>query len=464
MNKSFTSIIFGGMTFLSSTLVGYGIEPKHPNILILLTDDQRWDAMACAGNNILLTREMDRLAREGTMFVNAFVTSSISAASRASIFTGLYERTHGCNFNTGILSRSQLEKSYPMLLRSSGYYTGFIGKYGVGDGKREIEGEEVFDSWKGFYGQGEYFPSIYNGKHLNEVMVEQAKEFFDSVPVDKPWCLSVSFKAPHSGRGYVGYEAERDFKELYEDITIPAPPTAKEQYYDALPEFLKRCNARTNYWQQRFSSPELYQSIMKDYYRLITGADRAIGRIREELVKRGIDNNTVIIFLSDNGDMMGDYMLGGKELLFDVSIRVPLIVFDPRKPIAAQGHIRTEMVLNIDIAPTVLDLAGIPIPESMQGLRIIPLVYNKPFTWRKDFFCENNFCNSLQYYPMIEGIRNSHWKYIRYIDIKPVYEQLFNLKKDPYELNDLAGTKKYKAILNSLRLRCNELKGKLSNH
>ncbi|MFH1515288.1 MAG: sulfatase-like hydrolase/transferase, partial [bacterium] len=136
---------------LTSTVWGNVTEPKRPDILILLTDDQRWDAMGCAGNRILQTPEMDRLAREGIMFANAFVTSSISAASRASILTGQYERTHGCYFNTGILHRSQLEQSYPMLLRAAGYHTGFIGKYGVGDGKREIEGEEVFDRWYGFY-------------------------------------------------------------------------------------------------------------------------------------------------------------------------------------------------------------------------------------------------------------------------------------------------------------------------
>ncbi|MCP4786735.1 MAG: sulfatase-like hydrolase/transferase [Fuerstiella sp.] len=119
-------------------------QPQRPNILILLTDDQRWDAMACAGNTIAQTPEMDRLAREGTMFSNGFVTTSICAASRASIFTGQYERTHGCNFNTGIPSREQLEMSYPMLLRRAGYHTGFIGKYGIDDAfPHEIEGNEV---------------------------------------------------------------------------------------------------------------------------------------------------------------------------------------------------------------------------------------------------------------------------------------------------------------------------------
>ena len=455
----------GALTFLPN-LVSAAAPPeaaKRPNILILLTDDQRWDAMGCAGNRIVQTPEMDRLAREGTRFVNAFVTSSICAASRASIFTGQYERSHHCNFNTGALRRAQLEQSYPMQLRRAGYHTGFIGKYGVGDGKlndnkREIEGKDVFDSWYGFYGLGVYYSKTYPGKHLTEVTVEQARDFLDRAPSGKPWCLSISFKAPHSGKGYLGYEPEPDLKNLYADVTVPPPPTAKQEYFDALPEFLRRCNARTNYWEQRFSTPGQYQAVMKDYYRLITGADRAIGRIRAELARRGLADNTVIIFLSDNGDMMGDYMLGGKELLYDASLRVPLTVFDPRVPQSARGRQRTELALNIDIAPTVLDLAGAPVPAAMQGRSLAPLVRGKHSAWRRDFFCENDFCIPGQYYPMIEGVRTARWKYVRYTDVQPVYEQLFDLDKDANEVTNLARERKYAATLTKLRRRCDQLR------
>jgi len=414
--------------------------------------------MGCAGNPIVRTPEMDRLAREGTLFVNAFVTSSICAASRASIFMGQYERQHCCNFNTGILRRKQLEQSYPMLLRQAGYHTGFIGKYGVGDGQREIEGEAVFDRWYGFYGQGSYFPKSHPGQHLNAVMIEQARDFLGRAPADQPWCLSISFKAPHSGRGYVGYEAELDLQHLYADITIPMPPTAEPAYFDALPKFLRRGNARTNYWRQRFSTPDQYQSTMKDYYRLITGADRVIGRIRDELARRGQATNTVILFLSDNGDMMGDYLIGGKELLYDVSLRIPMIVFDPRVPFFARGQRRSELVLNIDIAPTALDLAGLPVPEHMQGRSLAPLVHGERVPWRKDFFCENNFAIPAQYYPLMEGVRSSHWKYIRYMDVQPVYEQLFDLQEDPNESNDLARTDPHASTLVRLRQRLEALR------
>lgn len=436
---------------------------RRPNILVLVTDDQRWDAMGCAGNSIVQTPEMDRLARQGTRFVNAFVTSSICAASRASIFTGQYERAHGSNFHTHPLRRAQLEQSYPMLLRQAGYYTGMIGKYGVGDGKRDIEGREVFDRWYGFYGQGDYFPREHGGKHLNQVMVDQARDFLDHVPAGRPWCLSISFKAPHSGKGYVSCDAEPDLRHLYAQVEIPMPPTARQEYFDALPEFLRRSNARTAYWQQRFSTPERYQTVMKDYYRLITGADRAIGRIRAELDRRGLHHNTVILFTSDNGDMRGDYLLGGKELLYDVSLRVPMIVFDPRVPAHAHGQMRTELVLNLDIAPTVLDLAGVAIPPTMQGRSLRPLVHGQKLDWREEFFCENNFCIPSQYYPMIEGVRTTRWKYVRYTDVEPVYEQLFDLEKDPHEVNDLARRPECRGTLEQLRQRWAALRAAAAN-
>lgn len=428
-------------------------EAGRPNILVLLTDDQRWDAMGCAGNSIVQTPEMDRLAREGTRFTNAFVTSSICAASRATIFTGQYERAHGSNFHTQPLRRAQLEQSYPMLLRRAGYYTGMIGKYGVGDGKREIEGPEVFDRWYGFYGQGDYFPRTHRGKHLNQVMVEQARDFLEHVPPGRPWCLSVSFKAPHSGRGYMGYDAEPDLRQLYAEVQIPMPPTARQEYFEALPDFLRRCNARTSYWQKRFSTPERYQTVMRDYYRLITGADRAIGRIRAELDRRGLAQNTVILFLSDNGDMMGDYLLGGKELLYDVSLRIPMILFDPRVAAEARGQTRDELVLNLDIAPTVLDLGGVATPATMQGRSLMPLVRGQKVAWREEFFCENNFCIPTQYYPRIEGVRTTRWKYVRYTDVQPMYEQLFELEKDPDEVHDLARRPEFSGTLAELRRR-----------
>jgi arylsulfatase A-like enzyme len=428
---------------------------SRPNILVLLTDDQRWDTMGCMGNRLIQTPQMDRLAAEGTLFTHAFVTSSICAASRASIFTGLYERTHRCNFNTGPLKASLLKQSYPMLLRNAGYTTGFIGKYGVGDvGEREMDGDAVFDHWDGFYGQGSYFPKDAGGRHLTQVMFDQACDFFERIDDDRPFCLSISFKAPHSGQGYLDLTPDPSLKDLYENVTLPKPVTARQELFEALPEFLQRSNARTSYWKLRYSTPDLFQEIMKDYYRLITGVDKVLGRLRDELAKRGLADNTVILFLSDNGEMTGDYLLGGKELLYDASIRIPMIDYDPRIPATERRHRRDPMVLNIDVAPTVLALAGEPVPKAMQGSNMIPLLRHGQVEWRDAFFCENNFRLHNQNYPMIEGIRTAKWKYVRYPEIDPVHEQLFELERDPHETKNLAADDDHSRTLSRLRRLC----------
>ena len=441
-------------------LAPHGAAASKPNVIFFLTDDQRWDALGCCGNRIVQTPEMDRLAAEGTLFRNAFVTSSICAASRASIFTGTYERFHHCNFNTGYLKRSLLQKSYPMLLRQAGYYTGFIGKYGVGDGKPDIEGREIFDRWFGFYGQGTYFPK----EHPRQAPHRSHDRAGRGVPrrrAGRPALLPASeLQVAALGQGLSwATSRSRRLRPLYADVTIPYPPTARQEYFDALPEFLRRCNARTNYWQQRYGTPEQYQAVMKDYYRLITGADRAIGRIRGELARRGLAENTVILFFSDNGDMTSDYMLGGKEPLYDVSLRVPLIVRDPRVARSARGQKRSELALNIDLAPTVLDLAGVARPPVMQGRSLMPLVRGEQASWRGTSSARTTSASADQYYPMIEGVRTTQWKYVRYPEMNPVYEQLFELDRDPQELRDLARTPEFSERLSQLRKRCEELRG-----
>ena len=170
-------------------------------------------------------------------------------------------------------------------------------------------------------------------------------------------------------------------------------------------------------------------------------------------------DNTVILLLSDNGEMTGDYMLGGKELLYDASIRIPMIILDPRVPQPARQHHCGEMVLNIDVAPTILALAGATVPESMQGRSPAPLLRGNSPQWRDDFFLENNFQLPSQYYPIMEGVRTDEWEYIRYPEMDPVVEQLFDLVHDPRETEDLAGRDICADTLARLRSRCDQFAG-----
>jgi len=462
--------------FLTSPLSlrarGSQSSPSRPNILVIVTDDQRFDALGCAGNRIVQTPNLDALAADGTFFVNAFVTSSICMASRASIFTGLYESRHGCNFNTADLDPQLWAQSYPVLLRKAGYRTGFIGKFGLAvqpgtdtgttgryrRGWHELKNLPVadFDFWAGFAGQGTYFPQGRTGPHLSSLMAEQAIKFLQSQPADRPFCLSISFKAPHAP-----LTPDPAYQQLYHHQHIPTPRTAQWKYFELLPQCVKDSHAHAagrGYWQRFYGTAERYQNSMKNYYRLVTGLDAAIGKIRQALKQLRLDHNTVILFTSDNGFLSGEHMLGGKELLYEPSIRVPMIIYDPRVDRRCRGQRRSELVLNIDIAPTVLSLAQIEPPTQMQGRDLSPLFWGRRQSWRDDFFCENRFrLAGSQPYPMCQGVRSRRFKYIRYSDPEPVVEELFDLINDPDERNNLVGDERYRRQLQQMRRRCRQL-------
>ena len=458
--REFLNLVAGGsvaagmaLAGCESGLLGGGAAKKQPNIIFLLTDDQRADTMGCAGNPIIQTPSVDALANNGVRFANAFVTTSICASSRASIFSGQWTRRHGINDFATHFSPEALAQTYPMLLRQAGYRTGFIGKYGVGL-KKELPVDK-YDYWRGFPGQGRYENKDEDGnyKHLTQIMGEQAIEFLQGCSKDQPFCLSVSFKAPHCQDGDPRqFIYDPAYKDLYKDATIPVPETADPRYFEALPEFLRTSEARQR-WQIRFSTPEKFQESVKSYYRLITGVDVVIRKIREQLKKLDFDDNTVIILTGDNGFYLGEYGLAGKWFPHEESIRVPLIVFDPRAGRKLRGRTLEQMALNVDIAPTILELAGIKVPDQMQGRSLVPLLAGKKPKWRNEFFYEHLFPHKT--IARTEALRTQRYKYARYIDYD--YEELYDLKHDPQETINLTKDEKYQKTLASLRKRCNVL-------
>jgi arylsulfatase A-like enzyme len=423
---------------------------SRPNIVFLLTDDQRWDSLGCMGNRIVRTPNIDRLSEQGVTFDNHFVTTSICMASRASILTGLYSSAHRINDFRTPLTPEQYARTYPELLRRSGYHVAFIGKYGVGDKMPE----DRFDYWKGFPGQGRYFTP--ERRHLTEVMGDQSLEFLTSAPRTKAFCLSVSFKAPH-----VQDDDPRQFlpspgsAELYKDVNIPVPETADTKYLSALPIETHRSEMRRR-WAVRFSTPELYQESVKNYYRLITEVDTVVGRIRDQLRSLGADRNTIIVFSADNGFYLGEHGMAGKWLMHEESIRTPLIVFDPRDGARRRGARIDEMSLNIDIAPTLLDYAGLKPPPSMQGRSLAAAPPQ-----RSEWFYEHHFTNG--WIPRTEGIRTAAWKYTRYLDTEPVFEELYNLAQDPKEKQNLVRSPEHAERLSPLRSRWRAWRENLRN-
>jgi arylsulfatase A-like enzyme len=427
-----------------------------PNLIIFVTDDQRWDTLGIMGNPVIHTPHLDRLANHGVVFDNMFVTTSICSASRASLFTGTYARRHGIHdFSTG-LSAEQWKNSYPGQLKGCGYTTAFIGKLGVG----QEAPVGLFDYWKGFMGQGRYFESKDpEKKHLTEKMGDQALAFLDQAKKETPFCLSVSFKAAHA-MDYDPHPFPYDpkFESLYQGIKMPVPATATQAHYDNLPEFLKETEGRKR-WKNRFHNPARHQESIRNYYRLISGVDHAVGRITKKLEEKGLAQNTLLLFTSDNGFFLGERGLAGKWYMYEPSIRVPLVVFDPRLPSSLQGRRVSDMVLNLDVAPTLLDLAGVPIPEVMQGESLIPFLEKRIVPWRGEWFYEHLFDHPL--IPKSEGVRTEKWKYVRWVEQDPVYEELFDLEKDPEEIKNLAGDPAFADRLNQLRSRWARLRDRV---
>ena len=424
-----------------------------PNILFLLVDDLRYDTFGFAGHETCRTPHLDALARDSHVFKNAFVTTAICMVSRASIFTGQYEARHKIHdFRTEFTAKAW-GQAYPHLLKDAGYHTGFVGKYGVGH--KMTEARKTFDYWKGFAGQGRFFdPKREGNQHLTALQGDQSLEFLRTAPKDKPWCLSVSFKAVHCQDG-----AKRQFppdkrdENMYADITIPPAPLSDPKIFASLHEPLRTSESRRR-WEIRFS-PKLFQETVKDYYRLLFGVDREVGRMRDELKKQGLADNTVIIFTSDHGFYLGERGLAGKWFAHEESIRIPLIIHDPRGR-KTPPRALTELALNIDLAPTILSYAGLPAPGVMQGRSLTPLLEKAGTDWRSDFFYEHHFIPNR--IPESEAVRSQRWKYIHWLAPKPGIEELYDLSEDPLERTNLAGDPSHRETLATMRRRWRELK------
>ena len=449
--------------FLGWNVAGWSAERGATSIVFLLLDDWRWDALGCAGNPIVQTPHLDRLARRGVRFRNAFVTTAICSVSRASIFSGQWERRHGIiDFVTPFTSE-RWKETYPALLRANGYRTGFIGKFGVGDA-RDIEAKAMeFDFWRGLPGQaGQFFirPDDPKRVHATARFGDAALTFLERCKPSEPFCLSVSFNAVHArDRKPREFEPDPRDEKLYVDVTIPLPPLATEAAFDRLPPFVKTSEARTR-WQWRFDTPERAQQILRDYYRLVTGVDREVGRIIAALEERGLAANTSVIVTGDNGFALGDRGLADKWFIYEESIRVPLLIFDPSTPPEQRGREIDAMVLNVDLAPTVLELAGVPVPSTMQGRSLVPLVCGKQAAgWRTEFFYEHHYLPKR--IPPSEGIRTERWKYCRWLEPNPLTEELYDLHNDPLEQRNLIHDTAHVETVSALREKWSDYLEKL---
>lgn len=436
-------------------------ETSKPNIIFFLIDDQRNDTLGCAGHPIIKTPVIDSLAAEGVRFENAFVTTPICAASRASILTGLHETTHGFTFNKPPLSKEHMKNSYSMVLHDAGYRTGFIGKYGVKTvGKPEAEMFDLFEPHDGMA----FIVKNKDGstRHESEIAADKAINFLKANPAGKPFCLSVSFKASHAKDGDLvnHFPWSKAVDGMYDDVEIPEPRLADPVIYENHPKFFKESSMARRRFHWRWDTAEKYQKNMRAYFRMISGVDHAIGRVRESLKETGLDENTIIIYMGDNGYLMGDRGWAGKWSHYEQALRVPLIVFDPRAPKQKRGKLVSQATLNIDLAPTLIELAGIKKVAQYQGSSYVPLLNGEaPADWRKEFFGEHRMEN--KGIPKWEGVRGERFVYAHYYDQEPAYEYLHDLNADPDQLINLAKDPEYKNQLLEMRERCRDIKAPL---
>ena len=443
-----------------TALVGIGpanaTDRARPNILFMFTDDQPQSCLGCLGNRHIQTPNLDQLAANGNMFSNAFVTTAICCSNRACILTGQYMLRHGVRDFQTPLSAAAMAQTYPVLLRQAGYRTGYLGKFAVGAPRPESRQlalpSNQFDYWYGFP-QAINFQQKVDGenRYLTDLMTEKAIEFLRSADTDQPFCLTVAFKEPHGPWNYF----DPDVPNVYEDTDISPPATFTQQAYEAQPSFIRE-SLNGGSGKTWLNNHEDYQRYLRNFYRLITRVDLAVGDILDELRRLGLDKNTVVIYSSDHGSLLGAHGLTGKWLMYEESIRVPLIVFDPRLPLESRSRQIDQMALSIDLAPTMLALAGVDIPDSMQGRSLTHLLHNENSPWRDDFYYEHVYNTPPSRRPIVktEGVRTERWKYILYPDVEPAYEQLFDLRQDPGEESNLATLAAHAGMLSRLRARC----------
>ena len=435
---------------------------RQPNILFFLTDDQRNDTLGCAGHEIVKTPTIDALAGKGVRFENAFVSHSICWVSRTTLLTGLTARSFGERNRPDQAKPEAVAKLCPDLLREVGYRTGHYGKWHA-KMPAGYKQEEHFDEFHAIF-RRPYFKDQPDGtkRHTTELIADGAIDFIESQPADKPFALNVWFNASHAedgdkrpGIGHFPWPKAVDG--MYDDIEMPLPRLNDSAIYESQPQHLKdSINRERFFW--RWDTPEKYQTNMRAYFRMLSGIDGAIARVLTVLKQKGLADNTIIVYTADNGYYMGDRGFAGKWSHYEQSLRVPLIIYDPRRPEGNRGRVVDSMAVNFDLPATFLDWAGAMVPDRYQGRSLKPIVNGQtPQSWRDDFFCEHvTLAPTLTW----EGVRGQRYVYARYFDQQPVSEFLHDLKEDPDQLKNFVGDESYAETLKAMRSRCDSLVNK----
>jgi arylsulfatase A-like enzyme len=423
-------------------------QKRRPNIIFVLLDDLRHDALGCTGHPRMKTPHIDRVAREGAVMRNAFAVTPLCSPSRASFLTGLYPHTHRIvnNDNHGLSEISHTLMTWPRLLHEVGYETGFIGKWHMGFDDAQRPG---FDHWISFRGQGTYIEPLVNadGRHvqlrtyMTDYLNESACKFIERKRRD-PFALVLSHKAVH-----IPYLPAKRHEDLYNDVTYterqldPADRAGKKVLSRKITpvDRFKLLGATAEPAEPRRGRGREPVDIIRDQMRCLASVDEGMGMLFDSLRKAGALDDTVVIFAGDNGYFLGEHgEFDGKRWAWEDSIRIPFLMRYPG--VIRPGSEMDEMVLNIDLAPTLLEIGGMKWPEKLHGSSMMPLFNGSGATWRDRFQAEYFAERTGPRTPDWQAIRTKKWKYIRY----PVFsgmEELYDLETDPGEIHNIADRK-----------------------
>jgi N-acetylglucosamine-6-sulfatase len=442
--------------------VNAAAKSTRPNVLFVLCDDIRWNAMSCAGHPSLKTPHIDRIAREGVRFTNMFCTTSLCSPSRASILTGLYAHGHGVRDNFSELP-NQLPH-WPKRLAEAGYETAYLGKWHMGENNDEPRpGFSFFATHKG---QGKYFDTEWNingggGKVINgyytTVVTDMALDWLNKDHANKPWALCIGHKAPHSF-----YTPEEKYAHVFDKVPVRYPETAF--HLEDKPSWIKDrlttwhgIYAPLFEWRKQFpdTRPEAvkdFENMVHGYWGTILSVDDSVGRLFAFLEETKQLENTVVVFMGDNGLLEGEHGMVDKRTAHEPCLRIPLLV---RYPGLAKGRVIDQQALTVDVAPSLLELCGARPIEGAHGKSWVELVRTGDPHWRKSWFYEYNYEVQFPYTPNVRAVRTDEWKYIHYPhgDGAPDRHmaELYHLKTDPDEKTNLINDANLAGKLSELR-------------
>jgi arylsulfatase A-like enzyme len=429
---------------------------KRPNIVCIVGEGLRWDELSSTGNKLIKTPNMDRIGREGCTFRNGFVVNALCLPSRATMLTGMYSHTTGAVSNV----EGKIPARFPLvsdLLQQGGYETAFLGK-------SHVEGalmEHNWDYYFGFKGQADYYrpritegvrgkygpAKLYEGEYVDTLLTRKAVEWLKQERT-KPFCMFLWFYAPHSP-----FYRPKDLVNDLNGVAIPKPKTFDEDLngYKGKPRAVADADNKIGYSEVFSDDPRSLEELVKDHYAGVEDNDRNVGAVWQELERQKITAETAVVLSSDHGFFLGEHHLYDKRLMYEPSIRVPMMVRYPGH--AKAGSKSDEMVLNLDMAPTLLDIAGLAVPAEMQGKSMLPLAEGKAnVEWRKDWLYEYYEYPGFENVKPCRGVRTERYKFVDFF-VEPEEFELYDLKADPDEKNNLYGKPGYEELTAHMKER-----------